>query len=55
VIVNHCPNEQAARDVHGSIAESCQKFLSTAPVLAGWLPTTADDPANSPVTAARAA
>jgi MinD-like ATPase involved in chromosome partitioning or flagellar assembly len=52
VIVNHCPNEQAARDVHRSLAESCQKFLSAAPVLAGWLPTMADTPASSPVTAA---
>ena len=55
VIVNHCPNEQAARDVHGSIAESCRKFLSSAPLLAGWLPTTMDDPTNAPVTAAHAA
>jgi MinD-like ATPase involved in chromosome partitioning or flagellar assembly len=55
VIVNHCPNEQAARDVHGSIAESCQKFLSAAPMLAGWLPTTTDNPATAPVSAAYAA
>jgi MinD-like ATPase involved in chromosome partitioning or flagellar assembly len=65
VIVNHCPNEAAARDVHGSLSQSCRQFLSTSPMLAGWLPTTADDPAHSaiaavplaalPVTAAAAA
>ncbi|CAE7409212.1 flhF, partial [Symbiodinium sp. CCMP2456] len=55
VIVNHCPNEEAARGVHRSLSESCQKFLAAAPMLAGWLPTTIEDPANAPVTAAFAA
>lgn len=55
IIANHCRGDEDARAMHAAIAQSCRQFLSTQPTLAGWLPTTTDDPAHAPVTATAAA
>lgn len=52
VIVNHSRDAAAAQTVHETVARSCERFLSTTPALAGWLPTQTDNPTEGVVLAA---
>ncbi|MEN0109163.1 MAG: hypothetical protein AAF805_00425 [Planctomycetota bacterium] len=52
VVVNHCPDADAAASIVERIAASCRAFLGAAPALAGWMPTSLADPAAESVRSA---
>ena len=49
VIVNHAADARVAEQAHSALATSCQRFLSSRPPLAGWLPTRSDSLAGAVV------